>query len=99
MAGLSLALQAECKLVAEDKLGDAPDQLTADTTTPLDIIYGHGAALSAEHHYRAHRIGFTLHPSRTQARVIDLAAAAAVANKGTMDEVARRDRAGKVMPT
>lgn len=27
--------------------------------TPLDMIYGHGAAIAAGHHYMAHRCGFT----------------------------------------
>lgn len=53
-------LQTVCALVAEDKLTDAAYQSPAGPITPLDILYGHGAALAAGHHYMAHKCGFTL---------------------------------------
>ena len=102
-------LQTVCQLVAEDKLGDAAYTSQAGPITPLDILYGHGAALAAGHHYMAHKCGFTL-KTLTQAlqtagfqtvagkrrlRGLDLWV---VACKGPMDEAALRALAGKVLP-
>lgn len=53
-------LQTVCQLVAEDKLGDAIYKSQAGPIAPLDVIYGHGQALSEGHHYMAHKCGFTL---------------------------------------
>lgn len=53
-------LQTVCALVAEDKLTDAAYTAQAGIITPLDILYGHGAAMAAGHHYMAHKCGFTL---------------------------------------
>lgn len=53
-------LQTVCALVAEDKLVDPAYISPAGAITPLDILYGHGAALAAGHHYMAHKGGFTL---------------------------------------
>ena len=53
-------LQSVCALVADDKLSDAAYVSQAGPITPLDILYGHGAALAAGHHYMAHKCGFTL---------------------------------------
>jgi hypothetical protein len=47
-------------LVAQDKLTDPAYHSPAGPITPLDILYGHGAALAAGHHYMAHKCGFTL---------------------------------------
>ena len=103
-------LQSVCQLVAEDKLGDAAYQSAAGPITPLDILYGHGAALAAGHHYMAHKCGFTL-TTLTQAlqaagfqaiggkrrsRALDLWV---VATKGKLDEAALRELAIKVLPT
>ena len=52
-------LQSVCALVAQDKLTEAAYQSQAGAITPLDILYGHGAALAAGHHYMAHKCGFT----------------------------------------
>lgn len=102
-------LQTVCQLVAEDKLGDAAYTSQAGPITPLDILYGHGAALAAGHHYMAHKTGFTL-KTLTQAlhgagfatsagkrrlRGLDLWV---VASKGPMEEAALRELAGKVLP-
>lgn len=102
-------LQTVCQLVAEDKLGDAAYTAPAGAITPLDILYGHGAALAAGHHYMAHKTGFTL-KTLTQAlqtagfptvggkrrlRGLDLWV---VATKGVMEEAALRDLASKVLP-
>ncbi len=59
-------LQAVCALVAHDKLTDPAYHSPAGPITPLDILYGHGAALAAGHYYMAHKCGFTL-KSLTQA--------------------------------
>ncbi len=102
-------LQTVCQLVAEDKLNDAAYTSQAGPITPLDILYGHGAALAAGHHYMAHKTGFTL-KTLTQAlhtagfamtagkrrpRGLDLWV---VASKGPMEEAALRELAGKVLP-
>src|SRR5690606_27151557 len=102
-------LLSVCQLVAEDKLGDAAYQSPAGSITPLDILYAHGAALAAGHHYMAHKTGFTLKTltqvlqaagfqtiaSKRRARAFDLWA---LATKGPMSEAALRELAGKVLP-
>lgn len=102
-------LQTVCQLVAEDKLGDPAYTSQAGPISPLDILYGHGAALAAGHHYMAHKTGFTL-KTLTQAlhsagfatsagkrrlRGLDLWV---VASKGPMEEAALRELAGNVLP-
>ena len=102
-------LQTVCQLVAEDKLNDAAYTSPAGPITPLDILYGHGAALAAGHLYMAHKCGFTL-KTLTQAlqaagfqsmagkrrlRGLDLWV---VASQEPMDETALRELAGKVLP-
>ena len=59
-------LQSVCALVAQDKLTDAAYQSPAGPITPLDILYGHGAAVAAGFHFMAHKTGFT-EKSLTQA--------------------------------
>ncbi|MCJ7603952.1 MAG: methyltransferase domain-containing protein [Desulfobulbaceae bacterium] len=102
-------LQAVCALVAEDKLTDAAYQSPAGPITPLDILYGHGAALAAGRHYMAHKCGFTLKSltaalqsagfktiaGKRRARGLDLWV---VASKGPMGEAEIRELAGKVLP-
>ncbi len=102
-------LQSVCQLVAEDKLGDAAYASPAGPITPLDILYGHGAALAGGHHYMAHKCGFTLKTltqalqaagfqtiaSKRRARAFDLWA---LATKGTMAEAALRELAMKALP-
>ena len=102
-------LQTVCQLVAEDKLNDAAYTSQAGVITPLDILYGHGAALAAGHHYMAHKTGFTLKTltqalhtagfatsaGRRRLRGLDLWV---VASKGPMEEAALRELAGKVLP-
>lgn len=102
-------LQTVCQLVAEDKLGDAAYTSPAGPISPLDILYGHGAALAAGHLYMAHKTGFTLKTltqalqtagfqtiaSKRRARAFDLWA---LATKGTMQEAALRELAMKALP-
>lgn len=102
-------LQTVCQLVAEDKLGDAVYASQAGPITPLDILYGHGQALAAGHHFMAHKTGFTLKTltqalqaagfqaigGKRRSRGLDLWV---VANKGAMAESALRDLAEKVLP-
>lgn len=71
-------LQAVCALVAEDKLTDAAYQSPAGPIAPLDILYGHGAALAAGHHYMAHKCGFTL---KTLTSVLQAAGFQSIAGK------------------
>lgn len=102
-------LQMVCQLVAEDKLGDAVYTAQAGPVTPLDILYGHGAALAAGHHYMAHKTGFTLKTLTQALHMAGFAASAGkrrvrgldlwvVASKGAMEEAALRELAWKVLP-
>lgn len=102
-------LQAVCQLVAEDKLTETAYTAQAGAITPLDILYGHGAALAEGHPYMAHKCGFTLKTltqalhsagfassaGKRRARGLDLWV---VATKGAMEEAALRELAGKVLP-
>lgn len=103
-------LQTVCQLVAEDKLGDAAYTSQAGPISPLDILYGHGAALAAGHHYMAHKTGFTLKTLMQALHAAGFATSAGkrrlrgldlwvVASKGPMEEAALRELAGKVLPT
>ncbi len=102
-------LQTVCQLVAEDKLGDAAYTSQAGPITPLDILYGHGAALAAGHHYMAHKCGFTLKTLTQALHATGFATSAGkrrvkgmdlwvVASKGPMDEAALRELAMKALP-
>ena len=102
-------LQTVCQRVVEDKLGDAAYTSQAGPITPLDILYGHGAALAAGHHYMAHKCGFTLKTLTQALHTAGFATSAGkrrlrgldlwvVASKGPMEEAALRELAGKVLP-
>ena len=102
-------LQTVCQRVAEDKLNDAAYTSQAGPITPLDILYGHGAALAAGHHYMAHKTGFTLKTLTQALHAAGFATSAGkrrlrgldlwvVASKGTMEEAALRELAGQVLP-
>ena len=102
-------LQTVCQLVAEDKLNDAAYTSQAGVITPLNILYGHGAALVAGHHYMAHKTGFTLKTLTQALHTAGFAISAGkrrlrgldlwvVASKGPMEEAALRELAGKVLP-
>lgn len=102
-------LQTVCQLVAEDKLNEAAYVSAAGPITPLDILYGHGAAIAAGNHYMAHKCGFTLKTltealhaagfvisaGKRRLRGLDLWV---VASKGPLDEAALRELAGRVLP-
>lgn len=102
-------LQMVCAMVADDKLSDAAYNSQAGPITPLDIIYGHGAALAAGHHYMAHKCGFTLKTltaalqgagfssiaGKRRAKGLDLWV---IACKGPMVEESLRELAGRVLP-
>ena len=102
-------LQTVCALVAEDKLTDAAYASAAGPIMPLDILYGHGAALAAGHLYMAHKCGFTLKTlaaaltaagfqttaGKRRLRGLDLWM---VANKGQMSEDAMQQLAAKMLP-
>lgn len=53
-------LQRVCELVAQDRLTEPAYMSLAGPITPLDIIFGHSAALAAGRYYMAHKGGFTL---------------------------------------
>lgn len=102
-------LQTVCSLVAEDKLTEAAYQSPAGPITPLDILYGHGAALAAGHHYMAHKGGFTLKSLTAALHAAGFQAIAGkrrtqgldlwvVASKGAIREDEILSLAGEVLP-
>lgn len=102
-------LQSVCALVAEDKLTEAAYQSAAGPITPLDILYGHGAALTAGHGYMAHKCGFTLKTLTTAVHTAGFQASAGkrrakgfdlwlVASKTAMAENALRELAAQMLP-
>jgi ubiquinone/menaquinone biosynthesis C-methylase UbiE len=102
-------LQAVCALVAEDKLADAAYQSPAGPIAPLDILYGHGAALAAGHYYMAHKCGFTLKTLRSALQASGFQSIAGkrrqhgldlwiVATKSPMSEAEIRQLAGEMLP-
>jgi SAM-dependent methyltransferase len=52
-------LQRAAELVAQDRLAEPAYVSPAGPIAPLDMLYGHGAAISAGNHFMAHRTGFT----------------------------------------
>lgn len=52
-------LQSVCALVAQDKLTEPAYQSGQGPISPIDILYGHRAAMQAGNLYMAHRCGFT----------------------------------------
>ncbi|AWK90204.1 class I SAM-dependent methyltransferase [Azospirillum thermophilum] len=52
-------LQAIAQIVAEDRLDDPLYMSSVGPVSPLDIIFGFGAAIAAGNHFMAHRTGFT----------------------------------------
>lgn len=48
-----------CALIAEDKLTEAAYDSPSGPISPIDILWGHRAALELGNHYMAHRCGFT----------------------------------------
>jgi SAM-dependent methyltransferase len=52
-------LQRAAALVAEDRLDEPAYLSPAGPIAPLDMLYGHGAAIAAGNHFMAHRTGFT----------------------------------------
>ena len=52
-------LQTVCALVADNKLTDAAYNSAAGPIRPLDILYGHSAALATGNYFMAHKTGFT----------------------------------------
>lgn len=52
-------LQSVAALIAEDKLTEPAYQSPAGPIAPIDIVYGHRAAMARGNLYMAHRCGFT----------------------------------------
>ena len=52
-------LQRAAELVAQDSLSEPAYISPAGPIAPLDMLYGHGAAIAAGNHFMAHRTGFT----------------------------------------
>ena len=52
-------LQSVCELVAQDRLTEPAYTAPAGPIAPLDILYGHRAAMARGNLYMAHRCGFT----------------------------------------
>ena len=102
-------LQSVCALVADDKLTDTAYMAPAGPVMPLDVLFGHSAALAAGHLYMAHKCGFTL---KTLAAALTSASFKTtvgkrrlqsldlwmVASKDPMAEAALRELALKLLP-
>jgi hypothetical protein len=52
-------LQRAAALVAQDRLDEPAYLSPAGPIAPLDMLYGHGAAIAAGNAFMAHRTGFT----------------------------------------
>lgn len=52
-------LQSICALVAQGQLTSPAYQSQVGPISPMDVMYGHGAALAQGNHYMAHKCGFT----------------------------------------
>lgn len=52
-------LQRAAELVAQDRLAEPAYVSPAGPIAPLDMLYGHGAAIAAGNHFMGHRTGFT----------------------------------------
>jgi SAM-dependent methyltransferase len=52
-------LQRAAELVAQDRLAEPAYISPAGPIAPLDMLFGHGAAIAAGNHYMAHRTGFS----------------------------------------
>ena len=52
-------LQQVAALVAQDRLAEAAYHAPAGPIAPLDMLYGHGAAIAGGNGFMAHRTGFT----------------------------------------
>ncbi len=102
-------LQSVCALVAEDKLTEPAYQSPAGPIAPLDILYGHRAAMTRGNLYMAHRCGFTRRVLDATLRGAGFASTAtmarpaqfelwAVASKTERDEAAMRALAAAHFP-
>lgn len=102
-------LQAVAALIANDQLTEPAYQSPAGPISPLDILYGHGAALAAGHHAMAHKCGFTLKTLTTALQAAGFQAVAGkrrargfdlwvVATRKPCDEAYLRALAGQVLP-
>jgi predicted SAM-dependent methyltransferase len=103
-------LQSVCALVAEDKLTEPAYTSPAGPIAPLDILYGHRAAMSRGNLYMAHRCGFTqkvLAGTLSPAGFLSVASARrqhpfydlwAIASKAKLEETAIKDMARSHFP-
>ncbi len=71
-------LQSVCELVAQDRLTEPAYTAPAGPIAPLDILYGHRAAMARGNLYMAHRCGFT---SRVLAATLRQAGFAAIISR------------------
>lgn len=102
-------LQAVAALIAEDRLGEPAYRSPSGPITPLDILYGHRAAVARGNLYMAHKTGFTrrtLGEALGRARFASVIARRrpaqfdlwALASKAALPEEALRARAGAMFP-
>ena len=52
-------LQSVCEFIVQDKLSDKLYDSSAGPISPMDILYGHIAAVEKGNEYMAHKCGFT----------------------------------------
>ena len=101
-------LQSIAGLVAQGKLIEPIYQSAEGPISPIDMIYGHRAALAQGNHFMAHRCGFTLMVLLAVLRASGLANTVAVARpksfdlwavaSKTLDETALRRLAAEHFP-
>lgn len=102
-------LQAAAEMIAQDKLMEVAYNSPAGPVTPFDIVYSHRMFTGRDKPYMAHHCGFTLTvlsgtfgsngfasvAGKRRPKHFDLWV---VATKGSMEEGALRELAGKVLP-
>lgn len=78
-------LQSIARLVVDDKLLEPAYQSPAGPIAPLDMLYGHRAAMAAGNLFMAHRCGFTLKVLMGVLRQAGFAAVAGLARPALFD--------------
>lgn len=78
-------LQSVCALIAANKLTETAYHSSAGPITPLDILYGHRAAIESGNTFMAHRCGFTRDSLSAELLAAGFATAGALARPENLD--------------
>ena len=78
-------LQSVCALIAQDRLTEPAYVSSAGPIAPLDILYGHRAAMVQGNLYMAHRCGFTRRVLEGTLRQAGFQSVATIARPGVFD--------------